>query len=217
MQAYFFMSVTWAFGVSFVRIFFHHVGNLGSSLFLCFSIFPHPVTQPCSNEPCSVCVGVGSHEVVFILDLVPATTGSSAVFPFSPLSLLQAFPPFSHPSLFFLLLFFNSAFSHYSPTCFRRREHTKGELSFPQAFFHAFAHSERLHPRLQFVLPVHLSFQPMRKDPEVVTVTLKKHNGMGLSIVAAKVGNVTWKFVKELKSNFGSSEMFSVCWGLFIF
>lgn len=42
------MSVTWAFGVSFVRIFFHHVGNLGSSLFLCFSIFPHPVTQPCS-------------------------------------------------------------------------------------------------------------------------------------------------------------------------
>uniref|UniRef100_A0AAQ4RDQ6 Afadin, adherens junction formation factor a n=1 Tax=Gasterosteus aculeatus aculeatus TaxID=481459 RepID=A0AAQ4RDQ6_GASAC len=27
---------------------------------------------------------------------------------------------------------------------------------------------------------------PMRKDPEVVTVTLKKHNGMGLSIVAAK-------------------------------
>lgn len=33
-----------------------------------------------------------------------------------------------------------------------------------------------------------LSFQPMRKEPEVVTVTLKKHNGMGLSIVAAKVG-----------------------------
>lgn len=30
-------------------------------------------------------------------------------------------------------------------------------------------------------------FQPMRKEPEVVTVTLKKHNGMGLSIVAAKV------------------------------
>uniref|UniRef100_A0A8C9TG29 Afadin, adherens junction formation factor n=1 Tax=Scleropages formosus TaxID=113540 RepID=A0A8C9TG29_SCLFO len=28
---------------------------------------------------------------------------------------------------------------------------------------------------------------PMRKEPEVVTVTLKKHNGMGLSIVAAKV------------------------------
>ncbi|KAK2864312.1 hypothetical protein Q7C36_003466 [Tachysurus vachellii] len=27
---------------------------------------------------------------------------------------------------------------------------------------------------------------PMRKDPEIVTVTLKKHNGMGLSIVAAK-------------------------------
>uniref|UniRef100_A0A8B9RCC8 Afadin, adherens junction formation factor a n=1 Tax=Astyanax mexicanus TaxID=7994 RepID=A0A8B9RCC8_ASTMX len=27
---------------------------------------------------------------------------------------------------------------------------------------------------------------PMRKEPEVVTVTLKKHNGMGLSIVAAK-------------------------------
>lgn len=27
----------------------------------------------------------------------------------------------------------------------------------------------------------------MRKEPEVVTVTLKKHNGMGLSIVAAKV------------------------------
>lgn len=31
----------------------------------------------------------------------------------------------------------------------------------------------------------------MRKEPEVVTVTLKKHNGMGLSIVAAKVGNTT--------------------------
>ncbi|XP_033504370.1 afadin isoform X24 [Epinephelus lanceolatus] len=30
------------------------------------------------------------------------------------------------------------------------------------------------------------SEMPMRKDPEVVTVTLKKHNGMGLSIVAAK-------------------------------
>ncbi|TMS12608.1 Afadin [Larimichthys crocea] len=28
--------------------------------------------------------------------------------------------------------------------------------------------------------------EPMRKEPEVVTVTLKKHNGMGLSIVAAK-------------------------------
>lgn len=27
----------------------------------------------------------------------------------------------------------------------------------------------------------------MRKEPEIVTVTLKKHNGMGLSIVAAKV------------------------------
>uniref|UniRef100_A0AAY4CJF9 Afadin n=1 Tax=Denticeps clupeoides TaxID=299321 RepID=A0AAY4CJF9_9TELE len=31
-----------------------------------------------------------------------------------------------------------------------------------------------------------LSAQQMRKEPEVVTVTLKKHNGMGLSIVAAK-------------------------------
>lgn len=140
------------------------------------------------------------------------------------LPLFPFIPPSSLPSLFSSLplfssssFFFNSAFSHYSPTCFRRREHAKGELSFPQAFFHAFAHSERLHPRLQFVLPVHLSFQPMRKEPEVVTVTLKKHNGMGLSIVAAKVGNVTWKFVKEWKSNFGSSEMFSVCWGLFIF
>ncbi|XP_072299550.1 afadin isoform X13 [Eucyclogobius newberryi] len=30
------------------------------------------------------------------------------------------------------------------------------------------------------------SSEPMRKEPEVVTVTLKKHNGMGLSIVAAK-------------------------------
>uniref|UniRef100_UPI0037E7A8FD afadin isoform X5 n=1 Tax=Semicossyphus pulcher TaxID=241346 RepID=UPI0037E7A8FD len=30
------------------------------------------------------------------------------------------------------------------------------------------------------------SEMPMRKEPEVVTVTLKKHNGMGLSIVAAK-------------------------------
>lgn len=36
-----------------------------------------------------------------------------------------------------------------------------------------------------------LSFQQMRKEPEVVTVTLKKHNGMGLSIVAAKVGTTT--------------------------
>uniref|UniRef100_A0A8D2ZTM8 Afadin n=1 Tax=Scophthalmus maximus TaxID=52904 RepID=A0A8D2ZTM8_SCOMX len=33
---------------------------------------------------------------------------------------------------------------------------------------------------------VDASEMPMRKDPEVVTVTLKKHNGMGLSIVAAK-------------------------------
>ncbi|XP_051951331.1 afadin-like isoform X14 [Xyrauchen texanus] len=31
-----------------------------------------------------------------------------------------------------------------------------------------------------------ISDLPMRKDPEVATVTLKKHNGMGLSIVAAK-------------------------------
>ncbi|XP_077077402.1 afadin isoform X23 [Siphateles boraxobius] len=30
------------------------------------------------------------------------------------------------------------------------------------------------------------SEMPMRKEPEIVTVTLKKHNGMGLSIVAAK-------------------------------
>ncbi|XP_053345304.1 afadin isoform X3 [Clarias gariepinus] len=30
------------------------------------------------------------------------------------------------------------------------------------------------------------SDMPMRKEPEIVTVTLKKHNGMGLSIVAAK-------------------------------
>ncbi|XP_069463517.1 afadin isoform X4 [Ambystoma mexicanum] len=28
--------------------------------------------------------------------------------------------------------------------------------------------------------------QPLKKDPEIITVTLKKHNGMGLSIVAAK-------------------------------
>ncbi|XP_069370540.1 afadin isoform X10 [Paralichthys olivaceus] len=34
--------------------------------------------------------------------------------------------------------------------------------------------------------PVDTSEMPMRKEPEVVTVTLKKHNGMGLSIVAAK-------------------------------
>ncbi|XP_077365917.1 afadin isoform X18 [Festucalex cinctus] len=33
---------------------------------------------------------------------------------------------------------------------------------------------------------VNSSDMPMRKEPEVVTVTLKKHNGMGLSIVAAK-------------------------------
>lgn len=31
----------------------------------------------------------------------------------------------------------------------------------------------------------------MRKEPEIITVTLKKQNGMGLSIVAAKV----WKSV----------------------
>lgn len=30
--------------------------------------------------------------------------------------------------------------------------------------------------------------QPLRKEPEIITVTLKKQNGMGLSIVAAKVG-----------------------------
>ncbi|KAJ8270715.1 hypothetical protein GJAV_G00118420 [Gymnothorax javanicus] len=34
--------------------------------------------------------------------------------------------------------------------------------------------------------PVDSAEMPMRKEPEVVTVTLKKHNGMGLSIVAAK-------------------------------
>lgn len=201
------MSVTWAFGVSFVRIFFHHVGNLGSSLFLCFSIFPHPVTQPCSAMKWF------SFLTWFQRPQVPLR---SSPFPLYP-SFKPSLPFLIPPSFFFFFFFFNSAFSHYSPTCFRWREHAKGELSFPQAFFHAFAHSERLHPRLQFVLPVHLSFQPMRKEPEVVTVTLKKHNGMGLSIVAAKVGNVTWKFVKEWKSNFGSSEMFSVCWGLFIF
>lgn len=33
-----------------------------------------------------------------------------------------------------------------------------------------------------------LQAQPLRKEPEVITVTLKKQNGMGLSIVAAKVG-----------------------------
>jgi len=31
----------------------------------------------------------------------------------------------------------------------------------------------------------------LRKEPEIITVTLKKQNGMGLSIVAAKV----WKSV----------------------
>jgi len=35
----------------------------------------------------------------------------------------------------------------------------------------------------------------MRKEPEIVTVTLKKHNGMGLSIVAAKVrDNFSYSF-----------------------
>ncbi|KAB0405932.1 hypothetical protein E2I00_012938, partial [Balaenoptera physalus] len=34
--------------------------------------------------------------------------------------------------------------------------------------------------------------QPLRKEPEVITVTLKKQNGMGLSIVAAKVGRDRW-------------------------
>lgn len=54
------------------------------------------------------------------------------------------------------------------------------------------------------LFPVFLPFQPMRKEPEVVTVTLKKHNGMGLSIVAAKVGNNTWKCVSFfLCVNFG--------------
>lgn len=33
-----------------------------------------------------------------------------------------------------------------------------------------------------------LQAQPLRKEPEIITVTLKKQNGMGLSIVAAKVG-----------------------------
>ncbi|XP_054872154.1 afadin [Amphiprion ocellaris] len=75
--------------------------------------------------------------------------------------------------------------SHFPP-CFRgrQREHIRlHSLSFPEAVTHSF---KRYHPHLQFVLPVHLSCQPMRKEPEVVTVTLKKHNGMGLSIVAAK-------------------------------
>uniref|UniRef100_A0A4W6EU06 Afadin, adherens junction formation factor n=1 Tax=Lates calcarifer TaxID=8187 RepID=A0A4W6EU06_LATCA len=46
------------------------------------------------------------------------------------------------------------------------------------------------HPRSPGTWTVHFEGdslnQPMRKEPEVVTVTLKKHNGMGLSIVAAK-------------------------------
>uniref|UniRef100_A0A8C5DT21 Afadin, adherens junction formation factor a n=1 Tax=Gouania willdenowi TaxID=441366 RepID=A0A8C5DT21_GOUWI len=47
------------------------------------------------------------------------------------------------------------------------------------------------HPRSPGTWTVHfegadLRKNPMRKEPEVVTVTLKKHNGMGLSIVAAK-------------------------------
>ena len=101
--------------------------------------------------------------------------------PLSPLFLLHSFPPFSHPSLFLLqrLVFLRKILRGA-----RRETH--------QRTFAVKDISKRFHPHSQFVLPVHLSFQPMRKEPEVVTVTLKKHNGMGLSIVAAKVGNVTW-------------------------
>uniref|UniRef100_A0AAQ6AEJ0 Afadin, adherens junction formation factor a n=1 Tax=Amphiprion ocellaris TaxID=80972 RepID=A0AAQ6AEJ0_AMPOC len=100
----------------------------------------------------------------------------SSPFPFIPPSFL--------PSLFSSLPLFTPQ-SHFPP-CFRgrQREHIRlHSLSFPEAVTHSF---KRYHPHLQFVLPVHLSCQPMRKEPEVVTVTLKKHNGMGLSIVAAK-------------------------------
>lgn len=46
----------------------------------------------------------------------------------------------------------------------------------------------------------------MRKEPEVVTVTLKKHNGMGLSIVAAKVGNNIFE-QKKTKNSFFSAHL----------
>ncbi|KAI1897505.1 hypothetical protein AGOR_G00083970 [Albula goreensis] len=50
---------------------------------------------------------------------------------------------------------------------------------------------------------------PMRKEPEVVTVTLKKHNGMGLSIVAAKPAAWTAKTSFILLAE-GSTMWFSV-------
>uniref|UniRef100_A0AAQ6AHN7 Afadin n=1 Tax=Amphiprion ocellaris TaxID=80972 RepID=A0AAQ6AHN7_AMPOC len=127
-------------------------------------------------------------ESVFIHDLLrfklpqwtsllqPQVPPWSSPFPFIPPSFL--------PSLFSSLPLFTPQ-SHFPP-CFRgrQREHIRlHSLSFPEAVTHSF---KRYHPHLQFVLPVHLSCQPMRKEPEVVTVTLKKHNGMGLSIVAAK-------------------------------
>ena len=54
-----------------------------------------------------------------------------------------------------------------------------------------------------FLRSTHLPFQSMKKEPEVVTVTLKKHNGMGLSIVAAKVVCVCVCVLREKVSGNG--------------
>lgn len=53
--------------------------------------------------------------------------------------------------------------------------------------------------------------QPLRKEPEIITVTLKKQNGMGLSIVAAKVRcGLVWSCPLPAS---GWPWLSAVCWG----
>ena len=118
--------------------------------------------------------------MVFILDLIPATTGSSVVFPFPLYSSFIPSLPFLIPPSFYSSVSFSSVKSQ------RRSEGNAPEDICCQR------HIEEVSSSLTVCSSCPSFFQPMRKEPEVVTVTLKKHNGMGLSIVAAKVGNVTW-------------------------
>lgn len=123
----------------------------------------------------SVCIYVflGCHDVVFILDLIPETTGPSVVFPF----IHPSFPPSS------------SSLPHWFSDSSQFQAFLRGVRTFAPSHSGLFRLSSSFTVCLSCLS---LSLQPMRKEPEVVTVTLKKHNGMGLSIVAAKVGNNTW-------------------------
>lgn len=131
---------------------------------------------------------MGIHDVVFILDLAPETTGSSAVFPF-PLypSFIPSLPFLIPPSFYSLFSLRNVSAADWGNKLVDTRCIVYQRLLQTHRRGFILTHS--------LSSPVRLSFQPMRKEPEVVTVTLKKHNGMGLSIVAAKVGNTSWKCV----------------------